>query len=94
MQFYADTQGELETQVVILFDRHKQIKTISRTLHITPMKTLRILERHARVIPPKCLHCNKLLLTHSRCPHCSILLHEGSQQCWPSCIKINYKNFL
>jgi hypothetical protein len=89
---YEDKQEKLEEAVVLSFDTHHarsvriKVQSIALHLDVTENKVLRILERHARVLPEKCLVCKRCMATHPRCPDCSILLHRDEGHCTPSCI--------
>lgn len=90
MDFYEDKVKILETKVVLLYDRRKNIKYISFHLGLTENKVKRILERAARILAEKCLMCNHLLSSHNRCPDCTILLHFNETHCSPSCLDKKY----
>lgn len=69
----------LEKEVVLLFDLDDSPEDIAYLEGITEQKVLRILERQARVVPIKCLHCGVKLKEHQRCIHCEILLHTKTE---------------
>lgn len=79
MPIFYDKNEILEMNVIALWDMGDSTYDISYLIGVTHNKVLRVLERGARIVPKKCLHCNELLARHKRCPYCEILLHTISE---------------